>query len=108
MKTEEKIAGLQTEIADLGVAAKNCKLSADEARRIRAQIAAIHRDINATTEQRAEVAELFEKRELQLANYSAEVTSLLKKIKLFPILLFLIWEKLRSWLNGASCKGQTL
>lgn len=79
-ETKEKIAGLQTEIADLGVAAKNCKLSADEARRIRAQIAAIHRDINATTEQRAEVAELFEKRELQLANYSAEDAKQTRKL----------------------------
>ncbi len=55
------------------IAAKNCKVSADEARRIKAEIATNKRDLAAASEQRAEVAKLFEKREIQLGNIAAEV-----------------------------------
>jgi hypothetical protein len=40
---------------------------------MRAQIAGIRREIAAASDQRTEVAELFEKRELQLANVAADV-----------------------------------
>ena len=43
---------------------------------MRAQIAGIRRDIAAASDQRTEVAELFEKRELQLANVAADVNEL--------------------------------
>ena len=48
-------------------------MSADEARRIKAEIATNKRDLAAASEQRAEVAKLFEKREIQLGNIAAEV-----------------------------------
>lgn len=70
---EEKTAVEQKEIAELLIAAKNCKVSADEARRIKSAIAANARDLAAVTEQREQVAKLVEKREMQLANIAAEV-----------------------------------
>lgn len=73
LSLEEKMALAQKEIAELVVAAKNCKVSADEARRIKAEIAANKRDHAAASEQRAQVAKLVEKREMQLANIAAEV-----------------------------------
>lgn len=69
---EEKTAAGQKEIVELLEAAKNCKVSADEARRIKAEIAANQRDYDAVSEQRSQVAKLVEKRELQLANIIAE------------------------------------
>ena len=72
--TEEKLAAIQSEIESLAIAAKSSKMNADEARAIRAQIAAFRRDVAAACEQRAAVAELFEKRELQLANVAADVS----------------------------------
>lgn len=78
--TEEKTALAQKEIAELVVAAKNCKVSAEEARRIRADIANNKRDYAAAMEQREQVAKLVEKREMQKANISAEVkTNMLKQ-----------------------------
>ncbi len=59
-------------------AAKNCKVSADEARRIKSAIAANKRDYAAASEQREQVAKLVEKREMQLANIAAQVRSKLK------------------------------
>lgn len=73
MFLEEKISIGQKEIAELLVAAKNCKVSADEARRIKSAIAANKRDYAAVLEQREQVAKLVEKREMQLANIAAEV-----------------------------------
>ena len=55
------------------LAAKNCKVSADEARRIKAEIAVNKRDYAAVAEEREQIAKLVEKRELQLANVAAEV-----------------------------------
>ncbi|KAK4014411.1 hypothetical protein OUZ56_026934 [Daphnia magna] len=69
---KEKTAVEQKEIAELLIAAKNCKVSADEARRIKSAIAANARDLAAVTEQREQVAKLVEKREMQLANIAAE------------------------------------
>ena len=63
------------EIDELKVAAKSCKVSAEDARRIKAEIAGNKRDSAATLEQRKQVAELVEKREMQKANVSAEVSS---------------------------------
>ena len=48
-------------------------MSAEDARRIKAEIAANKRDSAATIEQRHQVAKLVEKREMQKANISAEV-----------------------------------
>jgi hypothetical protein len=73
---EEKTALLMKEIDELKVAAKSCKVSAEDARRIRAEIAGNKRDSAATMEQRKQVAELVEKREMQKANISAEVNFL--------------------------------
>lgn len=55
------------------IAAKNCKVSADEARRIKSAITANKREYAAILEQREQVAKLVEKREMQLANIAAEV-----------------------------------
>jgi hypothetical protein len=54
------------------MAAKNCKVSAEEARRIKAEIANNKRDYAAAMEQREQVCKLVEKREMQKANISAE------------------------------------
>ena len=69
----EKNAATQHEISQLQEAAKNCKLSAVEARTIKAKIAATRSHIASSSEQRTEVAKLVENREMQLANISAEV-----------------------------------
>ena len=61
------------EIAELQIAAKNCKISADDARRIKGAIAANKRDYEAVSEQRSQVAKLVERRELEQANIRAEV-----------------------------------
>ena len=71
--TEEKNATIQVEIGQLELAAKDCKLSVEEARKIRSEINAIRSHISSCSEQRAEVAKLVEKRELQIASLSAEV-----------------------------------
>jgi len=68
----EKNAATQHEISQLQEAAKNCKLSAVEARTIKAKIAATRSHIASSSEQRTEVAKLVENREMQLANISAE------------------------------------
>ena len=73
MRIEQKIAACQKETAELKIAAKNCKLSATEARQMKAECAKLRSEKVTITEQRAEVAELFEKREVQLANISAQV-----------------------------------
>ena len=49
-------------------------MSAVEARRIKADIASVRSHINSCSEQRSEVAKLVEKREIQLANISADVS----------------------------------
>lgn len=72
---EEKTALAQKDIAALHTAAKNCKVSADEARRIKSAIAANKRDYAAASEQCEQVAKLVEKREMQLANIAAQVRS---------------------------------
>lgn len=64
---------MEQEISQLVEAAKNCKLSAVEARRIKSDIADIRGHITSCSEQRSEVAKLVEKREIQLANISADV-----------------------------------
>jgi len=71
---EEKTAATHQEISQLEEAAKNCKMSAVEARRIKADIASVRSHINSCSEQRSEVAKLVEKREIQLANISADVS----------------------------------
>ena len=58
------MANNQKELAELKVAAKSCKVSAEDARRIKAEIAANKRDLAATMEQRQQVAILVEKREM--------------------------------------------
>ncbi|EFX84298.1 hypothetical protein DAPPUDRAFT_314991 [Daphnia pulex] len=69
---KEKTALAQKDIAALQIAAKNCKVSADEARRIKSAIVANKRDYAAASEQREQVAKLVEKREMQLANIAAQ------------------------------------
>ncbi|XP_046656188.1 kinetochore protein NDC80 homolog isoform X1 [Daphnia pulicaria] len=69
---KEKTALTQKEIVAIHTAAKNCKVSADEARRIKSAIAANKRDYAAASEQREQVAKLVEKREMQLANIAAQ------------------------------------
>lgn len=78
--SEAKNASIQVEIEELKLAAKDCKLSVDEARKIRAEIAVIRSHISSCSEQRAEVAKLVEKRELQIASISAEVKLISWKI----------------------------
>ena len=64
--SEEKNATIQVEIGQLELAAKDCKLSVEEARKIWSEINAIRGHISSCSEQRAEVAKLVEKRELQI------------------------------------------
>ena len=70
---ELNTAAHQQEIEHLNLAAKNSKLSATEARQKKADCAQLREEILTISEQRTEVAGLFEKRELQLANVKAQV-----------------------------------
>lgn len=88
---EEKTTLGQKEIAELIVAAKNCKVSADEARRIKSAIAANRRDYAAASEQREQVAKLVEKREMQLANIAAEVCGFMNSTRLSELFIQVLY-----------------
>ena len=76
---EGKVALNQKKIAELLLAAKNSKMSAEDARRIKAEIGHSKREYAAVMEQREQVAKLVEKREMQKANLSAEVINSIMK-----------------------------
>ena len=76
---EGKVALNQKKIAELLLAAKNSKMSAEDARRIKAEIGNSKREYAAVMEQREQVAKLVEKREMQKANLSAEVINSIMK-----------------------------
>lgn len=77
---KQKTAVRQNETAALREAAKNCKLSAAEARKMKADCAHLRKEMSTVAEQRTELAELFEKRELQKAKVSAEDVKITRKL----------------------------
>lgn len=98
-ETKEKNATIQVEIGQLELAAKDCKLSVEEARKIRSEINAIRSHISSCSEQRAEVAKLVEKRELQIASLSAENIKTSRCLNLELISMGLISSDNIDWKN---------
>lgn len=84
------MVSIQQEIVELQKIAKNCKLSAEEARRIKGEIASVRGHISSCSEQRSEVAKLVEKREMQLANISADVDEIFEFY--YPGLLLIYFD----------------
>jgi len=92
-----KIGSIQEEIVQLKIAAKHCKLSLDEARKIRSEIAAVRSHIASCSEQQSEVSILVEKREMQFANIATEDIKTSRSLNLELISMGLISSDNLDW-----------